>query len=142
MGMKCRSAGNGSVWVQSPSCEPCSFFSSPFFQVLGSRSIRNSRVQYRILLPSAMELKTLEKRMKEAGLEYDIVGIVPYMHQELTDRQREILKIALDEGYFDEKFRISLTELAEIIGMSPSSLSEILRRSFKKTVDFYFDHRP
>lgn len=140
--MKCRSAGNGSVWVQSPSCEPCSFFSSPFFQVLGSRSIRNSRVQYRILLPSAMELKTLEKRMKEAGLEYDIVGIVPYMHQELTDRQREILKIALDEGYFDEKFRISLTELAEIIGMSPSSLSEILRRSFKKTVDFYFDHRP
>lgn len=139
---KFRRAGAGSIWVESGSCTPCSFFSSSFLDILGSRALCNDKVQYRILLPSVKDLRSLESKMKSAGIHYEIIGIIPYVHKELTDRQREILRMAMEHGYFEDGQRTSLTQLAEIIGMSPSSLSEILRRSLKKSVSFYFDHRP
>lgn len=142
LGLKCRKAGVDSLWVQSSSCSSCAFFASPVAHVLGSRSHGNGRIQYRVLLPSIRELKALEQQMKDAGIEYNITGVVPYVHQELTERQREIMRTALEHGYFDDQSRTSLTELAGIIGMSPSSLSEILRRSLKKAAVFYFDHMP
>lgn len=41
----------------------------------------------------------------------------------LTTRQREILRRALAEGYFDVPRRVSLTELAERVGVAVSTLS-------------------
>ena len=110
--------------------------------MLGSRTLCDDSVQYRLLLPSLKGLRALETRMKAANLSYTILRVLPYVHQELTDRQREILNIAMESGYFESRSRISLTELSEVIGITPSSLSEILRRSLKKLVNFYFDHRP
>lgn len=141
-GLKYRNAGTGALWVEASSCTPCVFFSSSFSGVLGSRTLRHRKIQYRILLPSARELRSLESSMKAVGIEYELLAVIPYVHQELTERQREILSIALEHGYFDDESRTSLTQLAEIIGLSPSSLSEIMRRSLKKSVNFYFDHRP
>jgi predicted DNA binding protein len=137
-----KKAGKHSVWVETPSCSSCSFFSSSFTEVLGSRTLCDDSVQYRLLLPSLKGLRALETRMKAANLSYTILRVLPYVHQELTDRQREILNIAMESGYFESRSRISLTELSEVIGITPSSLSEILRRSLKKLVNFYFDHRP
>ncbi len=137
-----RKAGPGALWVESSSCTPCAFFASPFSNVLGSRALCDNRIQYRVLLPSIKDLRALEIRMKKAEIDYMIIGILPYLHQELTERQREILKMALENGYFADDSRTSLSDLADIIGISPSSLSEILRRSLKKSVNFYFDHRP
>ncbi len=139
---KYRSAGLGSLWVEADSCDACAFFSESFSGVLGSRTLCDNKIQYRVLLPSLKELKILESKMKKAGLEYKTLGIIPYVHQELTERQREILRIALEYGYFEEDTRMSLTDLAKILEMAPSSLSEILRRSTKKAITFYFDHRP
>lgn len=140
--LKYRSAGMGALWVEASSCGACAFFSESFSGVLGSRTICDNKIQFRVLLPSLKELKVLESRMKKGGIEYRIVGVIPYVHQELTERQREILRIALEYGYYEEDSRMSLTDLAKVLDMAPSSLSEILRRSVKKTINFYFDHRP
>lgn len=44
----------------------------------------------------------------------------------LTPRQREILQIAVREGYYDYPRRITLTDLAKRIGVAKSTLSESL----------------
>ncbi|MCL4328260.1 MAG: helix-turn-helix domain-containing protein [Candidatus Thermoplasmatota archaeon] len=141
-GFRAKRAGNSSLWVESASCSSCSFFSKTFSNIMGTRSAGRYRVQYRVLLPSPGDLRSLEKQLKAAGLSYDIISVISYNHHELTDREREILRMAMDKGYFEDSGRISLTKLARELDISPSSLSEILRRSLKKSVSFYMDRKP
>ncbi|MEM0156191.1 MAG: helix-turn-helix domain-containing protein [Thermoplasmataceae archaeon] len=140
--IKYRNGGVNSLWAEVDSCSTCAFFAKSFAAILGTRSLGNNTVQYRVLLPSMKDLKTLESNLKKEGIDYNSINVYPYVHQELTERQRSILRIAMEHGYFDEDNRTSLTELAERLDMAPSSLSEILRRSMKKVVMFYFDHLP
>ena len=141
-GLKYRAAGRGLFWVQTKSCTACSFLSSTFTKVLCSKTMCQELVQYRVLLPSGRDLASLEHSMKELDIEYEVLAIIPYAHEELTERQREILTAAMNHGYFDESSRISLTELAEVLDLSPSSLSEIMRRSLRKSVTFFLEHKP
>ncbi|MFB6079881.1 MAG: helix-turn-helix domain-containing protein [Haloferacaceae archaeon] len=46
----------------------------------------------------------------------------------LTTEQREALKVALDEGYFDVPREITLVELADMLGISDSAVSQRIRR--------------
>ncbi|MHA1341426.1 MAG: helix-turn-helix domain-containing protein [Promethearchaeota archaeon] len=50
----------------------------------------------------------------------------------LTARQLEIYLKAKEAGYYDSPRKITLTELAEKIGMAKSSISSILQRIHKK----------
>lgn len=56
---------------------------------------------------------------------------------ELTPRQRNVLQRAYDEGYFDIPKKISLKDLADEMGVSPSSIDEILKRAKKKVLSHY-----
>lgn len=47
----------------------------------------------------------------------------------LTDRQDEALRIAYEWGHFDIPRRASLEDVAEELGITPSSVSERLRRA-------------
>ncbi len=53
----------------------------------------------------------------------------------LTTRQREVLRKAVGEGYFDVPRRISLTELAVRLGIASSTLSVTLAVIEKKIVE-------
>ncbi|MHA1196471.1 MAG: helix-turn-helix domain-containing protein [Promethearchaeota archaeon] len=55
----------------------------------------------------------------------------------LTKRQKEILLKAYSRGYFEIPRKISLSKLAKELKISPSSLSETLRRITKKLSNFY-----
>ncbi len=56
---------------------------------------------------------------------------------ELTDRQREVVHIAYERGYFEVPKLISLKELSDEVGVSPSSVDEILKRAKKKILSRY-----
>lgn len=56
----------------------------------------------------------------------------------VTYREEELLRIALEKGYFDFPKRIKLEALASNFGIAPSTLSEILRRGQKKVLEKYF----
>jgi predicted DNA binding protein len=49
--------------------------------------------------------------------------------RDLTERQREILKLALELGYYEVPARVTLTGLAEVVGISKAAMSKILRRA-------------
>ncbi len=52
---------------------------------------------------------------------------------------KEVLKLAYKMGYFDPDRKITLTELAERIGVKAPTLEEILRRALRKAVKYYLD---
>ena len=60
---------------------------------------------------------------------------------DITYREEEVLKIALDKGYFDFPKKVKLEELAAYFDIAPSTLSEILRRGQKKILKKYFKER-
>jgi predicted DNA binding protein len=62
--------------------------------------------------------------------------IDPLDHQvALTARQEEVLGAALAQGYFEFPRRISLTNLSELVGVKPSTLSEILRGAERRILE-------
>lgn len=59
----------------------------------------------------------------------------------LTVKQEQILKIALDSGFYDFPRKITEKELAKRLNVSQSSLSEVLRRAEKNIISDYFRRR-
>jgi hypothetical protein len=53
----------------------------------------------------------------------------------LTDRQHEALRIAYELGYFDIPRKASLDDVAAELGISPSSVSERLRRAQTQLIE-------
>jgi hypothetical protein len=53
----------------------------------------------------------------------------------LTDQQHEALRIAYERGYFDIPRQASLEDVAEELGITPSSVSERLRRAQTKLIE-------
>jgi predicted DNA binding protein len=56
----------------------------------------------------------------------------------LTDRENEILYKAYTKGFFETPRNITVTELANEIGISKTAVLKILRNSIKKLIKSYF----
>lgn len=105
--------------------------------------------EYRLILDTPMEFTEDGINLTvvgEPGVERDAVEAVPgevdvrihkvgeYAPERegllsgLTDRQREVLEAAWDEGYYSVPRRASHEELAEELGCAPSTVSEHLRK--------------
>lgn len=54
---------------------------------------------------------------------------------ELTDRQLELLELAYDRGYFERPRRVNATELADEVGIDPSTFREHLTVGLRKILD-------
>ncbi|MEM4566671.1 MAG: helix-turn-helix domain-containing protein [Archaeoglobaceae archaeon] len=81
----------------------------------------------------------LIKKLEELGVDFELVYKGrPEDKESMTFREEEILRTALEKGFFDYPKRIKLEELAKIFNISPSTLSEILRRAQKKVLERYF----
>lgn len=55
----------------------------------------------------------------------------------LTDRQREVLKVALEEGYYEIPRATKLRDLAKTLDTSSATLSEILRRTERRLAEHH-----
>ena len=86
--------------------------------------------------------KKLMRSLEEYGVEFDLLYKgKPGSKSSITYREEEILKIALKKGYFDYPKKIKLEELASLLDIAPSTLSEILRRGQKKVLEKYFSEK-
>ncbi|MEM4156177.1 MAG: helix-turn-helix domain-containing protein, partial [Archaeoglobaceae archaeon] len=84
-------------------------------------------------------LKLMEA-LESVEIEYEIIYKGRLESEEtITLREEEILKIALQKGFFDYPKKIRLEELAKQLGMAPSTLSEIMRRGQKKILQKFFE---
>ena len=78
-------------------------------------------------------------KLEEDGSEVTIISIRdPEKEDILTERQEVVLRAAYELGYFEYPKKISIKDLSEHLNLSISTLSETLRKSEKKVLDYYF----
>ncbi|MEM2085840.1 MAG: helix-turn-helix domain-containing protein [Archaeoglobaceae archaeon] len=101
--------------------------------------VEDSKLIWSIVCDDESFLKLMEA-LESAEIEYEIIYKGRLESEEtITLREEEILKIALQKGFFDYPKKIRLEELAKQLGMAPSTLSEIMRRGQKKILQKFFE---
>ena len=96
-------------------------------------------VEWRILAPKRSAVESLVRTLEGRGLELEVVAIKTVKGSgTLTDRQERVLSLAYKLGYFEFPKKINLTDLASKLGVSKSTLSEILRTGEEKILHAYF----
>ncbi|MCL4344892.1 MAG: helix-turn-helix domain-containing protein [Candidatus Thermoplasmatota archaeon] len=134
---KVAKAGQNKVWVYGKSCSACNAMALSDAVVLSSRSIDRKRVHFRVLLQSRGSLRKLMRDLEARNLKPRIIEGPDEIKNEMSEREFSVLKMCYDLGYFENERDASLTEIAKIMGISTSSLSETLRRAMKKIVKDY-----
>ncbi|MDI9642150.1 MAG: helix-turn-helix domain-containing protein [Archaeoglobales archaeon] len=101
--------------------------------------VEDSELIWSIVCDDESFLKLMEA-LESAEIEYEIIYKGRLESEDtITLREEEILKIALQKGFFDYPRKIRLEELAKQLGMAPSTLSEIMRRGQKKILQKFFE---
>ncbi len=119
----------GMIMGSNAFCRTC------FFQ---SKSRPDGTVEWTIAFTGREALNELLERLKHEEVEVKILRLSSVADVEtLTSRQRNIVEIALEEGYFDYPRRVTLRQLAKTVGVSASTVSEVLRRAEKKILSTY-----
>jgi len=132
--------GKNTIWTEVPSCSACRFFSSSDTVVMGTKNIRQDTVAFRLLIQNSYKLKAMEKSLDIDGLMPKIEDVSLESSDVLTEREKEVLEAAYSHGYFDSDRKMTLTEIAKSMGVSPASLSDVLRRGTKKVVKYYLEN--
>ncbi|RDZ46336.1 DNA-binding protein [Haloferax sp. Atlit-10N] len=96
--------------------------------------------QFRVLYPARDDFARTHDFAAEHGLRFEVDSIremdaEPAGRYGLTESQFEALVTAAREGYFEVPRRISLSELADKMGVSHQSLSERIRRGTDALVE-------
>ncbi len=125
--------------VSTHECPICSTFAGLNTFLISADTRDDGRMEWRLLIGGDTDLKTLCNRLDGKHVKYEILEVSHRAQKrEATARQEEILRVALDLGYFDFPKRIRLEELAEKLNISPGTLSEILRRAEKNILSSHF----
>jgi predicted DNA binding protein len=125
--------------VTTSRCEICRILTDADVFLISAQSKDKGKVEWTIILSEKKVLKDIFDHLKEKSVEAELVKLTKIDDKEtLTERQDKITQVAFDRGYFDYPKRISLRELARMFDVSPSTLSEILRKGQRKIVMDYF----
>jgi len=82
------------------------------------------------------EFKNLVASLNDLNLSYELVWKSRFFEdKKLSRRELEILKLALEHGYFENPKKVRLKELAKMLGISEATASNLIRRALKKVVD-------
>lgn len=96
----------------------------------------NSETQpatWRFIARKASDFRLVLNRLSQEKIQARIEDVAPLERKAtLTGRQKEIMATAVAQGYFEFPRKISLTGLSELVGVKPSTLSEILRSAERR----------
>jgi predicted DNA binding protein len=138
--LRAEGEGNPSIWLESEGCGIChTILSSDAFLVSG-KSIEGYTIMYNFMVPSFEAFQKIVSTLKAAGLKVTVLKMGKFEPQTgvLTEKQERIFWLALKGGFFDYPRRIDTVELAAKLGISPSTLSEIVRRGTRRLLEGYF----
>ncbi len=93
-----------------------------------------------ILLEVVAVKRSLLKKLEDKGCRIIRSGSISGMDYMLTPRQEQMLIYAFEKGYYSFPRRIGLAELARELGLSVSTLSELIRKAEGKVVKAFMVH--
>lgn len=134
--------GNKLLATLATNCPVCDSLTGSECFLISAR-VEGEKINLVLLANGHKPLRKLARRLRSRGLGVEVGRTVELKGRGLTSRQEEILKIAMEKGYFDYSKKTSIRELAALFGVSIATLSEILRAGQKKILTSYFlEKRP
>lgn len=96
--------------------------------------------EFELLASDSDELAAFQADCRENGVPIEIRAVHPsgassVGPHEITDRQRDILSLAHERGYFDQPRGVTVSELASELDISPHAASRLLRRGLANLVE-------
>jgi predicted DNA binding protein len=124
--------------VVTSGCPMCRQISSFNCFVMGAHSESADEIRWRLLVEQKQPLEGLVEALRGIGAEVQILKMAKVGRAgRVTPREDEILRVALEAGYFEYPRRVGLRKLAGIMKVRPGTLSETLRRAERNLVREY-----
>jgi predicted DNA binding protein len=132
--------GKSSVWLESEGCEVCNTILVHDAFLVSGKSMEDSIITYSFMVPTFEAYKGIITDLEKAGYKVNVRKIGKFEQQigVLTENQERIFWLALKSGFFDYPRRVNMAELAGKLGISPATLSEIMRRGTRRLLEHYF----
>lgn len=130
--------GKNALWVEGNSCATCRALSEVGAVIVSSKVISPDIIVYRILAKSKGSLKKIVKFLEDRGLNPQVT--IHDFPRDLTAREAELIYELYVRGFFDDKRKETLTEIAGSLGISSATLSESTRRAMKKIIRDYLEN--
>ncbi|MFP3234219.1 MAG: helix-turn-helix domain-containing protein [Sulfolobaceae archaeon] len=127
------------VWVRTNGCAVCRILYTSDVVVEKIKVLKERTLLYTLLVPANSSFKEFLTKLSKEGVKVTVLNVSEISSAELTKRQMEILQLAYKLGYFNEERGITLSQLADKLGISAPTLEEILRRALRKVVKYYLD---
>lgn len=100
---------------------------------------KDGRIEWTLIAGGKTSLQDLFKKLEEFHCQAKLIRVSNISDKDiLTARQKEIVRTALEKGYFDYPKRTNIRKLAKDFDISISTLSEILRKGQRKIILEYF----
>jgi hypothetical protein len=103
--------------------------------------IQDGEVNWEVTAPND-RLSALGEQLDTFGIAFTVDRIQQRITDEqlLTERQQRLVEAAVDEGYYDTPRGVSLTELADEVGIAKSTASETLHRAEEAIVKDFVEN--
>ncbi|MEI6797204.1 MAG: helix-turn-helix domain-containing protein, partial [Methanomassiliicoccales archaeon] len=117
----------GSVVVRK--CSSCRMIMQSKCFLQGARSLKDGRIELRVVGGVEGSLQDLLNKLRQDGCTVDLQRVSRGdAETAVTHRQEAVIRKAMEMGYFDYPRRGGLKELAQEMGVSQSTVAEVLQR--------------
>ena len=132
--------GKSSVWVESEGCEVCNTILNHDAFLVNGKSMQDSIITYSFMVPTFEAYQGIINDLEKTGHPVKILKVGKFEQQigVLTENQEKIFWLALKSGFFDYPRQVGMAELAAKLGITPATLSEIIRRGTRRLLEHYF----
>ena len=127
------------VWVRTNGCAVCRILYTSDVVAEKIKVLKERTLLYTLLVPNSSSFNEFLTKLSKEGVKVTVLNVSEISSAELTERQMEILQLAYKLGYFNDDRGITLSQLADKLGISAPTLEEILRRALRKVVKYYLD---
>lgn len=120
-------------------CHACRTLAESECFLADATATEDGSLEWHILAPRRMIVEDLVDGLRGRGIDVEVLSVKSARRGgSLTSRQDQVISLAYKLGYFEFPKRIGLTQLAKKLGVSKSTLSEILRAGEAKILHAYF----
>jgi predicted DNA binding protein len=136
--IKTRSEGVASFLVDVVKCKACEILLRSKSFLVFPVEIHKGRMKWIIITDNNPTIGKISRKLEEMNCEIMIERITPLKKQDLlTERQSQIIRKAFEVGYFNYPRRMDTLNLAKDLGISISTLSEVIRAAQRRIIAEY-----
>lgn len=128
------------LWFDTDGCHVCKTILETNCFLVSGKKLEGNTILYSFVAPTPAALKKVLVKLEDSGLKSNIIEAGKYQPKTklLTEKQDRVLWLALKMGFFNYPRRVHTSELAQRLGIKPSTLSEILRRGTRRLLEDHY----